>query len=250
MTDIELLVDFHKDAMRQGPGSEIETKKALGLLNIQKNDNLKIADIGCGTGSQTITLAQNTYAQITAVDIFPEFLQKLDARAKELNLQARITTMEMSMENLNFAKNEFDLIWSEGAIYNIGFEKGLREWGQFVKPGGYLAVSEISWITDSRPKEIEQYWSNEYHDIGTISKKIRQIEETGYTPIAHFILPPYCWMDNYYKPMEKRFSKFLAKHDNSDSVVDIVETEKKEIAIYKKFKDYYSYGFYMAQKKY
>jgi methylase of polypeptide subunit release factors len=75
MTEIELIINLHLDAERQGPGSPQETKKALDLIELDKSEPLKIADIGCGSGSQTITLAQNTKGLITAVDLFPEFLK-------------------------------------------------------------------------------------------------------------------------------------------------------------------------------
>ena len=136
MTELELLVDFHKDAERQGPGSPNETIKALDLTGVDKNEDLKIADIGCGSGDQTITLAQNTNGQITAVDLFPGFLDKLDNKAKELGLHNRVTTLKKSMDDLPFDNEEFDIIWSEGAIYNIGFEAGIKKWKEYLKSGG------------------------------------------------------------------------------------------------------------------
>ncbi|OQX76882.1 MAG: hypothetical protein B6D64_09110 [Bacteroidetes bacterium 4484_276] len=111
-----------------------------------------------------------------------------------------------------------------------------------------MAVSEISWITNSRPKEVEEHWNIEYPQIDTVSNKIRILEENGYSPVAHFILPQYCWVDNYYKPIEKRFSTFLEKFKNSELAKNIVDLEKEEIKIYKKYKDYFSYGFYIAKK--
>lgn len=72
MTELELLIDFHKSAERQGPGSHSETLRALNIMNIDKKKHLNVADIGCGSGAQTITLAQNIEGQITAVDLFPE----------------------------------------------------------------------------------------------------------------------------------------------------------------------------------
>ncbi len=116
------------------------------------------------------------------------------------------------------------------------------------KTGGYLAVSEISWTTNSRPNEVEEHWNNEYPQIDTVSNKIRILEENGYSPVAHFILPQYCWTDNYYKPIENRFSTFLEKYKNSELAKKIVDLEKEEIKIYEKYKDYYSYGFYIAKK--
>ena len=248
MTEIDLLIDFYKDAERQGPGSSAETKKVLDLIGVGHNDFLKIADIGCGSGAQTFTIAQNTNSHITAVDLFPGFLDKLNEKSIELGLNNRITTINKPMEDLPFNAEQFDIIWAEGSIYNMGFDKGTKKWRDYLKTGGYLAVTEISWITGSRPKEIEEYWAEAYDEIDTVSNKIKVLEKNGYSPIAHFILPQYCWTKNYYKPMQKRFSAFLEKHNNSEIAKRIVESEKEEIRIYEKYKDYYSYGFYIAKK--
>ena len=248
MTELELLVDFHKDAERQGPGSTATTLRAINFMNIENKKNLKIADIGCGTGAQTITLAKNLNGQIIAVDLFSAFLEKLNSKSKVEGLDEKIITREISMESLDFRDEEIDIIWSEGAIYNIGFEVGIKQWKKYLKPGGYLALTEITWLTNSRPIEIEEHWNNEYPEINTPSNKIRQLEENGYTPVGYFILPEECWLDNYYNPIEERFDEFLNKHNNSDIAKRIVEAEKEEIRKYKKYKSYLSYGFYIAKR--
>lgn len=79
---------------------------------------------------------------------------------------------EMLMDELTFKDNSFDVIQSEGAIYNIGFEKELHLWKKYLKDNVYIAISEISWLTDTRPDEAEQYWVNEYSEIDTIKKAI------------------------------------------------------------------------------
>src|SRR5690554_2061592 len=197
---LELIIEYHKDNERQGPGSEEATLKALKLIPFS-DEKTKILDIGCGTGGQTITLAKNTDAQITAVDMLPQFLEKLMTKAKEYNLTDRITAKEMSMDNLSFAESSFDVVWSEGAIYNIGFAKGLSLWRKYLKNNGYIAVSEISWLTASRPEEIEQYWVNAYPEIDTVANKLLVIEKCGYTSVDHFALDDQCWIDNYYQPL-------------------------------------------------
>jgi SAM-dependent methyltransferase len=248
MTEIELLIDFHRNAKRQGPGSNAETLKALSFIDYKKGHPVKIADIGCGSGAQTIVLAQNIEGHITAVDLFPEFLDKLNLDSKELGLQKKITTLEKSMEDLPFANEEFDIIWSEGAIYNIGFETGVKKWKGYLKPGGYIALSEITWITNSRPNEIDEHWKKEYPQIDTASNKIKIIEENGFSPVGYFYLSASSWIDNYYQPMEERFDDFLKKHNNSELAKSIVDGEKEEIRKYKNYKDFFSYGFYIAKK--
>jgi hypothetical protein len=131
----------------------------------------------------------------------------------------------------------------------MGFEPGIKNWKKFLKKGGYLAVSELSWTTDSRPKEIEDYWMKEYPQIDTVPNKIRILEQNGFTPIDQFIVPSYCWLDNYYYPMQDRFDGFLERHHYSDSAKRIIENEREEIEVYKRFKEYYSYGFYIARKQ-
>ena len=95
------------------------------MTGLERQKDLKIVDIGCGTGGQTLTLAESLDGHITAVDLFPEFLEELEARAAKRDLKNRVSTHQASMEKPPFEKEEFDLIWSEGAIYLMGFEAGI-----------------------------------------------------------------------------------------------------------------------------
>lgn len=248
MTELELIIDLHKNSDRQGPGSEKDTLKALEFLNLPSDHNLKVADIGCGSGGQTITLAQNLNGQVTAVDLFSEFLNELNEKSQKLGLTDKIVTLEKSMDDLPFKEGEFDLIWSEGAIYNIGFENGLKKWKGYLKVGGYLAVSEITWITPSRPKEIQEFWEAEYPEVDTASNKIRQLENNGYSLLGYFYLSQDSWIETYFKPMQARFESFLKRNNNSELARKVVADNQAEIDLYQKFKDYYSYGFYVARK--
>lgn len=248
MDDYQLLTDLHKNAKRQGPGGDAETEKAIDLSMLDRSAPLKIADIGCGTGASTLLLARLLNARITAVDFLQEFLEVLEAGAEKMGLSEKITTLDCRMDNLPFGDEEYDVIWSEGAIYNVGFERGVKDWNRYLKVGGLLVVSEITWITDSRPSKLQKYWDGEYPEIDTASLKIGILEKNGYSPIGYFVLPEYCWLDNYYRPMQGRFEDFLNRNGNSEEAGAIVEWEKREIELYEKYKTYYSYGVYIARK--
>lgn len=248
MSELELIIDLHRNSERQGPGSEKDTLKALSFLNLPTDQKLKVADIGCGSGGQTITLAQNLNGQITAVDLFPVFLDELNEKSTKLRMTDKIVTLERSMDDLPFKKEEFDLIWAEGAIYNIGFENGISLWKDFLKSGGFIAVSEITWITNARPQEIEQFWTQEYPEIDIASSKIKILEKNNFTLEGYFNLSQQSWFDEYYKPMETRFEDFLKRHDNSELARKVVDDNKAEIELYLRYKEYYSYGFYIARK--
>jgi ubiquinone/menaquinone biosynthesis C-methylase UbiE len=248
MKEFDLLIDLHKYNLRQGPGSPQLTKEAIELTGMMGQKNLEIADIGCGTGGQTHILARHLDGKITAVDIFPDFLDVLSAQIVEKGLNKRITTMEASMENLPFQDKLFDLIWSEGAIYIMGFKKGIALWNRHLKSGGILAVSDITWITDSRPEELEQFWERECPEIDTVSAKLDALLNQGYETIGHLILPEDCWIDHYYLPLQKSYQSFLGRQRHSQEAIDLVADHKREFDMYMKYRQYYSYGFYIARK--
>ncbi len=248
MDDYKLLIDLHKQGHRQGPGGDAETELALILAKVDRTVPLKVADIGCGTGASTLVLARLLNAKITAVDFLQDFLDVLEENAESIGVADRISTLACSMDNLPFADQELDVIWSEGAIYNIGFEKGVADWRRYLKAGGVLVVSEITWITDSRPPELQNYWDSEYPEIDVASAKIRILEKHGYSPVGYFVLPEYCWMDAYYRPMQARFEDFLNRNGNSEEARAIVAAEQREIDLYETYKAYISYGVYVARK--
>ena len=247
--DLALLVDLHREAERQGPGSDVATLRAMELAGLSESNSLKIADVGCGTGASALLLAEHLDAEITAVDFLPEFIEQLGQRAERLGLSSRITPLTGSMDKLPFNEGAFDVVWSEGAIYNIGFERGAREWARFLKPGGVLVVSEITWTTRLQPDELRQYWDAAYPEIDTASSKIAILENCGYSPLGYFTLSAECWLENYYHPLQENFDAFLDRNGNSEAARAIVAAERGEIALYEQYREYYSYGMYIAQKR-
>ena len=245
---LSLLIDLHRRQERQGPGGVAETARAIELAALDDSEPLAVADIGCGTGASSLQLASVLNANIAAVDFLPDFIEELDKRAAEAGLSDHIDTQVANMEALTFEEESLDLIWSEGAIYNMGFEKGVNEWRRFLRPGGRLVVSEITWLTDERPAELQAFWDSGYPEIATASEKIAVLEKAGYTPMGYFALPSYCWLENYYTPLAAGFTDFLMRHYDSDLAKKIVEEDTTEIEQYQRFKAYYSYGMYVARK--
>lgn len=245
--DFKLICEFFNKLNRQGPGSPEITCKALSFIEGLTNKS-RIADIGCGTGKQTLTLAENTTGHITGIDIFPDFIETMNNNIRKRNLQDRMTTIVGSMDNLPFAENEIELMWSEGAIYNIGFQRGLSEWRKFIKPGGYIAVSEVSWFTDTRADEINDFWVDAYPEIDTIPNKVLQMQQEGYVPVATFVIPVECWVKHFYAPMPAVEEEFLKEKNYNKAACDFIENQRYERSLYMKYKDYYGYVFYIGKK--
>jgi SAM-dependent methyltransferase len=151
------------------------------------------------------------------------------------------------MDNLPFQDGELDLMWSEGAIYNIGFERGLNEWRKFLKIGGYIAVSEVSWFTEERPAEIDEFWMDAYPEIDTIANKVAQMQKAGYIPVATFILPENCWTEHFYAPQVNAQKVFLEQNADNKSAVEFIANQRHEAQLYYKYKGYYGYVFYIGK---
>ena len=245
--DLALLADLHRHNDRLGPGGEAETLRALEMTGLDLAAPLRVADVGCGTGASALVLAKALRCPIVAVDLMPEFLDGLRTRAERTGLADRIETVEGSLDALPFETESLDLLWSEGAIYRGGFAEGLRMWRRFLKPGGVLAVTEISWTTDERPAEIEYHWSREYPDIATVGTKLRQIEAAGYEPLGHFMLDAACWAA-YYGPLRAGFEPFLERHAESEAARAIVEAEGREMQLHEQYGSYFNYVFYVARR--
>ena len=248
MDDLSLLIDLHRLADRQGPGGEAQTRLAIELAGLAARRDLKLADIGCGTGASTLVLARELDARVSAVDLIPDFLAILQSRAAAAGLASRIDAVCAAMDALPFHDASLDVIWSEGAVYNIGFESGVRAWRRCLRPGGILAVSELTWLTARRPEELEAHWRGQYPEVGPASDKVAVLERAGYAPLGYFVLPEHCWLDAYYRPLQRGFAGFLARHDASDAAQAVVAAEAREIALYERYRAHVGYGFYIARK--
>lgn len=244
---IQIVVDFFKNNERQGPGCEEATLRALNLIEGSHRFE-HILDVGCGTGAQTMTLAQKTNAQVFAVDVLPGFLEELTNRAACRGLLDRITVEKASMTDLPFQEDFFDVIWSEGAIYHMGFENGLRQWHKLLKGNGYLVVSEITWMSKERPQSLTDYWMASYSEIDLVSNKMKLIEECGYSPIGCFALPDTGW-DNYYHPIIKQVATCIGQPSNNEVKRSFLEMIIEELAMYQLYRRFYNYVFFIMQKK-
>ena len=245
--DFQLIREYFSSVERQGPGSPQVTLQALGFVD-KLTENSCIADIGCGTGGQSMLLAQNAPGKITAIDLSPEYIKRLNKNAEQLNLQNKIKGIVGSMDDLPFREEEFDLIWSEGAIYNIGFERGLNEWRKFLKLGGYIAVTENTWFTVEQPAEIQKFWQKAYPEIDTISNKVAQMQKAGYMPVATFVLPENCWTEHFFPPLVAVQEIFLRKYAGNQAAEDFIKHEQYVKELYYKYKAYFGLAFYIGKR--
>lgn len=244
--DLNIIHEYFLNIERQGPGAPKETLKALGFID-GLTEKSKVADLGCGTGGQTMVLAQHLPCKIIGVDSCQDFINRFEQNALDKKLQDKAKGIIGDMKDLPFQEGELDLIWAEGSIYNIGFERGLNEWRKYLKQGGYVAITENTWFTDERPDEIEEFWQKAYPEIDTISNKVAQMQKAGFLTVATFVVPEICWTD-YYSAMQKTHKSFLKKYKGNKTAEGFIDYQKYEAELYDKYKAYYGFVFYIGKK--
>ena len=247
MEGMKYLYELCERLPRCGPGDNKSTSRAFNTMDKLPKEPY-ILDIGCGTGMQTIELAKVSNGKIIALDNYQGFLDILMKQADKEGLGKNIIPKKISMLEMDFDPNSFGIIWSEGALYFMGFKNGLKRCKQLLKDNGYLAVTELVYIASDPPAPVVQYFENEYPDIKDIKGKIDLIQNEGYHLLSNFTLPESSWLDNYYLPIEKELPHLIKKYQNDEIALGIFTAFQNEIDFYKKHSKYYGYEFFVMQK--
>ena len=198
------LYRIEKDHIRENLNKY--TRKAFKLL--PKCKNLHILDVGCGSGVPTIELAKISDGHVTGIDIDATSLNLLQRKIKEIGLNNRLSIIKDSILTMDFPEESFDIIWAEGSIFVIGFEKSIKKWRRFLKPNGFLVIHD-----ENKDK----------------NKKLGLIIKYGYALIAQFELTDNLWWLEYYTLLERLIQEFRNKYPN-DSVLNN-ELNKDQIEI-------------------
>ncbi len=246
MEGLEYFYELFSGLPRGGPGDNKSTRKAFSYLKNLPSEPF-ILDIGCGYGIQTLELARISKGKIIALDNYQPFLDILTQNAKKGGLSHRIITKNQSMLEMDFNNDTFDLIWSEGAIFVMGFQNGLKKCNQLLKNKGYFVASEAVLLLPNLPKPLQDFWDEEYPNIMDIKSNISLIQDEGFTVLSHFTLPESCWVD-FYLHMNKEINELKKKYHNNKIALQVFEKCENEIQIYNTYSDYFGYEFFIMQK--
>jgi Methylase involved in ubiquinone/menaquinone biosynthesis len=246
--DPECIFILRSGLPRQGPGSDECTEKAYRMLSGLPG-HPDILDIGCGTGAQTLVLAELSGGIVDAVDIYLPYLKELERKAKEAGFSGRILPHPASMSSLPVPPGSYDLIWSEGAIYLMGFREGLEYWSRFVRDGGYIVVTGVSWLTGAQSYEARSYWDREYPGMRTVPENVGIIRSLGLYPVGTFVLPESAWWETYYTPLGARVEQMRAEYRDDPDMCAMLDGVDTEIAMYRNHSGEYGSVFYLMQKR-
>jgi len=246
MDRMDYFIELFSALPRAGPGDNASTRKAFEMMEYLPTGP-RILDIGCGPGVQTVELLRLSGGTVVAMDLLPQMISRVRKAAEDAGFADQLETVQADMNDMAFEPSSFDVIWSEGAIYFVGFKKGLAKVQEFVRPGGYVAVSEAVWLEPDPPREVVEFWQ-EYPEIDTVDRKRRIVSALGYESVGHFVLPASSWNELYYDPLAERIRQYEQKWKRIREAEDVLAEARREISIFRKYSRYYGYAFFVMRR--
>jgi len=244
--ELGLFLQVYGTLPRAGPGGDEYTRRALGLVPGRRPRT--VLDLGCGPGAQTVALAKALPdVRIVAVDLLPSMVAETTRRLAEANLEDRVVAVVGDMAEPSVPSQSQDVLWCEGAIYNVGVTEALSAWRPLLRPGGAVAFTEPIWLAGEPPAEIRDWWLSEYPSISDEAGVRSRIEAASYRTVASFVLPAAAWWDEYYAPMQDRIADMKARFPDDVTAVEIVAAAETEIDKFQRYSEFYSYAFFIVQ---
>ncbi len=207
-----------------------------------------IADLGCGVGAQTLHLADLTTGSIVAVDSHAPSIQRLRRRLAARGLSQRVRALVGDMAHLELPPQSYDLVWAEGALYNIGIGNAMGICRELLRPGGFLAFTDAVWRKEDPPPEVKASFDSDYPAMGRAADVVAAIQLGGFKFLDRFTLPDEAWWDDFYSPMEQRIKELRWKYGNDAKALAALDQLAQEPEMHRRHSDYYAYEFFVARR--
>ncbi len=238
--------ELYESLPRQGPGNRDCAARALALC-CGLPPVPDVLDLGCGVGGQTLHLAELTAGTILALDSHAPSIASLQSAVAARGLAERIQPVVGDMAAPGLPPASFDLIWSEGALYNIGIDNALRLCRGLLRAHGCLAFTDAVWRKKNPPPEVKAGFDADYPSMGLVTDVLAAIERNGFSLIGHFTLPDEAWWDDFYTPMEIRIEELRGKYGDDDEALAVLDQLAQEPEMHRRYSDCYAYEFFVAR---
>jgi len=244
---LEIFFEVFEALPRQGPGNRDCAARALQLCSGLPHSPV-ILDLGCGVGGQTLHLAELTSGIITAIDSHAPSIERLQETLTEQGLSQRVQAQVGDLAHPEQLPESFDLIWSEGALYNIGIGTALRVCRGLLRPGGYLAFTDAVWREENPPPEIRAIFDHDYPTMGWLNDVMSEIQDCEFDLVGHFTLPDVAWWGDFYSPMEDRIAELRRKYTDDIEASAILDQLAEEPQMHRRYSNFYAYEFFVARR--
>jgi SAM-dependent methyltransferase len=245
----EILFEVFEALPRGGPGDAETTRRALALVAALP-ERPRVLDLGCGPGpAATLDLAGRIDgARVVGLDLHEPFAREVGRKARETGLGDRVFGVRADMGAPPFAAASFDIVWSEGALYQVGFAHGVCLCRELLRAGGRLVCSEAVWLRDDPPEDLRRFWDREYPAISGIETTLERVRAAGLSIVGHFTLPASAWWTDLYTPMGARLAALRDRHAGDAAAQGALDEMQAEVDLYRRHGDSYGYEMIVARR--
>jgi len=142
--------------MTKHHGSMEATRELVGLCHIGRGQ--VVLDVGCGVGATPSYLVETVGCRVIGVDLVGKMIEHSQGRAKADGVADGIEFTVADARRLPFESDLFDAVIMESLnIFFAEKQEAMREYVRVTKPGGYVGITEMTWLKPPLPKVEEFY---------------------------------------------------------------------------------------------
>jgi len=168
------------------------------------NPASRVLDMGCGYGEGACNLACEFRCRVTAIDISRENIEFAKEHAVSRNVSHLVSLKSQDILTADFSKEPFELILAEGGVLSfISRRKGLELASQWLTTRGWLAFSDLTFLSDKVPDEVRGIFDDQKYHYESESSYRTLVSEAGFDVCFMSLVPRSGW-DNYYAHMARR----------------------------------------------
>jgi len=132
-------------------GGQQSTDELIELCHIDGDSY--VLDIGCGVGVTPCYIAKQYGCRVVGVDLREAMIQRSRERARREGVQDRTEFRAADARDLPFDDALFDVVICESVLAFLSDrEQAVDEFVRVAKPGGYVGISESTWVKEPSPE--------------------------------------------------------------------------------------------------
>lgn len=154
------------------------TRELIDLCHI--GSGRRVLDVGCGVGATPVYLAKTMVCTIFAVDLLESMIQQVRDRVRRQGVGDSVAAAVADARDLPFPDGHFDAVIMESL--NVFFDDkvgAVREYARVTRPGGYVGMTEMTWLAPPSQEKSDYYRRTVYADALQAEGWKALLEEAG-----------------------------------------------------------------------
>ncbi len=222
------------------------SRRAFGFL--PELDRPRILDAGCGRGDVALELARLCDGEIIGIDIDDRPLRLFEERIEGEGLEHRVHALHVSILEMDFAPESFDIVWAEASLHIVGMSEGFEALYPIIKPGGFLVVHEMVLTRPDTPADIRRRWKEQFPALRAVDEFLELATSHNYQIINKFAVPHDFWEREYYDPLERRIELLREKYSDNREALAILDRKQYEADLYHESSQWIGSFFFILQR--